>query len=102
MLDRREHAIRERAYAIYENEGLPDGQELDHWLRAEAEILAGMAAGERLTPHPTQPDQPSPSHAQPALTMSRPPNAVIQLLRRTKPFVDVLAPLALIFFAFKA
>jgi hypothetical protein len=36
----REQAIRERAYAIWEQEGRPDGKDLDHWLRAEAEIIA--------------------------------------------------------------
>ena len=35
----REQAVRERAYAIWEQEGRPDGKDLDHWLRAEAEIL---------------------------------------------------------------
>jgi Protein of unknown function (DUF2934) len=34
----REQAIRERAYAMWEEEGRPDGKELDHWYRAEAEI----------------------------------------------------------------
>jgi Protein of unknown function (DUF2934) len=33
-----EQAIRERAYAIWEEEGRPEGRHLDHWLRAEAEI----------------------------------------------------------------
>lgn len=33
-----EQAIRERAYAIWEEEGRPEGHHLDHWLRAEAEI----------------------------------------------------------------
>jgi len=33
-----EQAIRERAYAIWEEEGRPGGRHLDHWLRAEAEI----------------------------------------------------------------
>jgi Protein of unknown function (DUF2934) len=36
----REQAIRERAYRIWEAEGRPDGKELDHWLRAEAEVIA--------------------------------------------------------------
>ena len=31
-------AIRERAYAIWEEEGRPEGCHLDHWLRAEAEM----------------------------------------------------------------
>jgi DUF2934 family protein len=34
----REQAIRERAYAMSEEEGRPDGKDLDHWYRAEAEI----------------------------------------------------------------
>jgi hypothetical protein len=34
----REQAIRERAYATWEEEGRPEGQHLHHWLRAEAEI----------------------------------------------------------------
>ena len=34
----KEQIIRERAYAIWEQEGRPDGRHLDHWLRAEAEI----------------------------------------------------------------
>jgi hypothetical protein len=33
-----EQAIRERAYAIWEVQGRPEGRHLDHWLRAEAEI----------------------------------------------------------------
>src|SRR5271155_1850874 len=33
----REQAIRERAYAIWEEEGRPDGKALDHWLRALSE-----------------------------------------------------------------
>jgi hypothetical protein len=36
----REQAVRDRAYQIWEAEGRPDGKELDHWLRAEAEVIA--------------------------------------------------------------
>lgn len=36
---RYEQAIRERAYAIWEEQGRPHGNDLDHWLRAEAEIM---------------------------------------------------------------
>jgi hypothetical protein len=32
--------VRERAYAIWEEEGRPDGRALDHWERAYHEILA--------------------------------------------------------------
>jgi Protein of unknown function (DUF2934) len=34
----REQAIRERAYAIWEEEGRPEGRGLDHWLRAQGEV----------------------------------------------------------------
>lgn len=30
--------VQERAYEIWEHEGRPDGKEMEHWLRAEAEI----------------------------------------------------------------
>jgi hypothetical protein len=35
--------IRERAYWLWEEEGRPEGRELDHWYRASREI-AGRAA----------------------------------------------------------
>ena len=35
-----EHKVRERAYAIWESEGRPEGKEVEHWLRAEAEVAA--------------------------------------------------------------
>jgi hypothetical protein len=40
MPDEREQVIRERAYAIWEQEGRPVGKDVEHWLRAEAEIDA--------------------------------------------------------------
>jgi hypothetical protein len=33
-----EQAIRDRAYALWEQEGHPNGKDIDHWLRAEAEM----------------------------------------------------------------
>jgi hypothetical protein len=35
-------AVRERAYAIWEAEGRPDGRALEHWERAYQEILARL------------------------------------------------------------
>jgi hypothetical protein len=32
--------IARRAYAIFEQEGRPEGRELEHWLRAEAQLNA--------------------------------------------------------------
>jgi hypothetical protein len=40
-----EQKIRERAYAIWEQEGRPHGRDLDHRLRAEAEIAAERVRG---------------------------------------------------------
>jgi hypothetical protein len=36
--ERQQQLIRERAYAIWEQQGHPDGKNLAHWLRAETEI----------------------------------------------------------------
>jgi len=47
MLDDREQAIRERAYAIWEQQGCPEGLSIDHWLRAEEEITTDEALGIR-------------------------------------------------------
>lgn len=38
-----EAAIRQRAYAIWEDEGRPDGREWDHWAQASQEILSRLA-----------------------------------------------------------
>ena len=34
------NAFRERAYKIWEENGRPDGREIEHWLQAEAELRA--------------------------------------------------------------
>ena len=58
-----EAAIRQRAYAIWEEEGRPHGREWDHWARASQEILSrapvaaevrsgAEAAQDRQGPHP--------------------------------------------------
>ncbi|MCQ4158913.1 DUF2934 domain-containing protein [Roseomonas sp. GC11] len=44
-----EDRIRQRAYALWEAEGRPEGQEEAHWHRARAEIAA---AGAREAPEP--------------------------------------------------
>ena len=38
MTDRNEDRVRERAYAIWEKEGRPDGEDLRHWSAAETEL----------------------------------------------------------------
>ncbi|MBB3309124.1 hypothetical protein FHT78_000853 [Rhizobium sp. BK196] len=38
MTERNEDRVRERAYAIWEKEGRPEGQDRRHWNEAEAEL----------------------------------------------------------------
>ena len=45
MTAEEEQQIRERAYSIWEQEGRPHGRDLDHRLRAEAEIAAERSRG---------------------------------------------------------
>ena len=42
--------IRERAHALWEADGRPEGRELQYWLRAERELLAALVAGEEEDP----------------------------------------------------
>ena len=42
--------IARRAYSIWEVEGRPSGREIDHWLRAEAEVQSAHAASPDQTP----------------------------------------------------
>jgi len=41
----REQRVRERAHAIWEREGRPEGREKRHWAEAEAELRAGEGPG---------------------------------------------------------
>ena len=45
-MDDREDKIRARAYAIWQQEGCPEGRSLDHWLKAESEISTDLLAVE--------------------------------------------------------
>lgn len=44
LSDLLEEAVRLRSYLIWEREGCCDGNALDHWLRAEAELDAELRA----------------------------------------------------------
>lgn len=44
MRSQRNRLIRERAHQIWEDAGRPEGLDKDHWLQAEQEILALLAA----------------------------------------------------------
>src|SRR5690606_40226979 len=45
-MDDRDERIRQRAHAIWEEEGRPEGREYSHWLRARAAIRAEEAEAE--------------------------------------------------------
>lgn len=45
----REAEIAKRAYAIWELEGRPKGRDIEHWLRAEAELDEAKPAKQRRT-----------------------------------------------------
>ncbi|HEV3177804.1 MAG TPA: DUF2934 domain-containing protein [Stellaceae bacterium] len=55
--------IAKRAYAIWEVEGRPSGRDLDHWLRAEAELqgssLHAASADFNAAPAQTMPTAPA-------------------------------------------
>ena len=44
MSTQQSHNIAERAYLIWEQMGRPDGQALEHWLRAETALATESAA----------------------------------------------------------
>ncbi len=48
--------IAKRAYRIWEGEGRPSGRDLDHWLRAEAEVHA--ESEKSVTQAPSKPERP--------------------------------------------
>jgi hypothetical protein len=43
MSESREQAVRERAYALWEQDGRPEGRSVAHWSQAEAEIAVEQA-----------------------------------------------------------
>lgn len=45
---REQTIINEQAFAIWEEEGRPEGKSVVHWLRAEAEIIGVTDNGKRL------------------------------------------------------
>lgn len=55
MMPEREGEIAKRAYRIWEGEGRPAGKDLDHWLRAEAELHA--ESRNSVAPGPSKPER---------------------------------------------
>ena len=52
--------IRDRAYAIWDSCGRPDGCDLDHWFQAEAEAMGSESAA---VPTTTDANTPNPKSA---------------------------------------
>src|SRR3546814_14233441 len=72
--------IRQRAYLIWEHENRPDGKDLEHWLRAEAEIKTDQSDATNQAEHPS-PGEPTPSVAQ---TSASTTTAAFQATRKPK------------------
>jgi hypothetical protein len=58
-----ETAIRQRAYAIWDEEGRPDGREWDHWERALREIVENRPTGVIVGAHVRKPRRTAKSRA---------------------------------------
>jgi len=56
--------ISQRAYEIWEQEGRPEGRDMDHWLKAEAEVAVPAAAPK--APAAKKPAAPKAAAAKPA------------------------------------
>ncbi|HUH84509.1 MAG TPA: DUF2934 domain-containing protein [Stellaceae bacterium] len=55
----RQVEIAMRAYSIWEVEGRPNGRDLDHWLRAEAEVeRARNGVAQEISEPPVKPPRP--------------------------------------------
>ena len=61
MSEKQEQATRERAYAIWEQEGRPEGRSLAHWLQAETEIGTDKIAGITDNGKPVKPSNAGPT-----------------------------------------
>ena len=62
--------IEERAYAMWENDGRPDGREIEYWIKAEQEIVNQPAAGEE-DPMPAVEENPMPAVDRPKKRAAR-------------------------------
>ena len=59
--------IRDRARALWDEAGQPEGRDMEFWLTAERQLLLEEAAREELETEPMQDDEVSPTFAAAAL-----------------------------------
>lgn len=71
----RERAISERAYAIWHEEGRPEGKNLEHWLRAEREHAGHGGAASPPGQAPGRPRTAAPRRAKAGAGVQRAPAA---------------------------
>ena len=50
--------IARRAYAIFEQQGRPEGREMEHWLEAEAQLTRGSQNQDKTTTTASAPTRP--------------------------------------------
>jgi hypothetical protein len=82
MAGGRERAIREKAYALWEQDGHPHGRDLEHWLRAEAEISGDADVGVADDGKPVKPRLTKPLATRPGRASSTKPASHARPIRR--------------------
>jgi hypothetical protein len=73
--DELERKIRDRAYQLWETNGRPEGQEHEHWVEAERQVMAEEGMGEPATgaqPQLAPGDRPEPQPEVPADPLRNP------------------------------
>lgn len=78
MADDREEQIRNRAHAIWESEGQPEGRDKEHWAQAEGEHGGGDAEtqAEAAPPEPAATPEPEATPVAPVTPAATPAKAV--------------------------
>lgn len=54
VMPHNDHGVRERAYALWELEGRPQGRDLEHWAQAQRELNGSRATPSRAVTSPSQ------------------------------------------------
>lgn len=75
MTAERQARIRDAAYRIWEEEGRPEGRDLDHWLKAEALVPEAAPARKPRAPRAKAVEAPEPAKAPKAGKPDKAPKA---------------------------
>lgn len=71
--DGMDHRVRERAHALWEKEGRPDGRSEEFWHRAQSEVESEIGAVDAPTAPPLTDDEVD-SHSEQSFPASDPPS----------------------------